>query len=314
MLQVENISFAYFDKKIINNLSFSLKNGENLAVIGESGSGKSTLLQLLYGLFDLNEGAIFWNGASVFGPKFNLIPGVPEMKYLAQDFGLMPYISVEENVGKFLSNTDKIKKRARVFELLEMVDMTDFATTKVQFLSGGQQQRVALAKVLALKPKLLLLDEPFSNIDCFRKNELRRKLFFYLKKHQISSVVATHDSVDALSFSDQIMVLCNGEIVQIGSAKHVFEKPKTQYVASLFGDVNMLTNSKLNIIKDPKKSVLVYAHQLVLADNSGLKAIVTACYFKGNGYLILVNFESKTLFFENQNPIHIGEIVYLKLA
>lgn len=313
MLTVENISFAYFDKKTINNISFCLKEGENLAVIGESGSGKSTLLQLLYGLFDLTQGKIFWQQQAVLGPKHHLIPGMPDMKYLAQDFGLMPYITVAENVGLFLSNTDIVEKRARIFELLELVDMVDFGATKVQFLSGGQQQRVALAKVLALKPKLLLLDEPFSNIDCFRKNELRRQLFLYLKKHDIASIVATHDRVDALSFSDQIMVLREGQIVQMGCSKSVFQNPKTQYVASLFGEVNLLKNSDLNIFENPKKAILVYAHQLVLTHFSAIKAVITGHYFKGNGYLLSAIFDGKTIFFENANPIKAGDIVFLKL-
>ena len=103
MLQVKNISFSYSDKTIIQEVSFIIEKGKNLAVIGESGCGKSTLLKLIYGLYDLNEGQIFWNQKEVLGPKFHLIPGVENMKYLAQDFDLMPFITVAENVGKFLS-------------------------------------------------------------------------------------------------------------------------------------------------------------------------------------------------------------------
>ena len=104
MLQLQNINFCYQEKKIIENLNFSLEKSKHLAIIGESGCGKSTLLKLIYGLYDLNEGHIFWNDIEVLGPKYNLVPGMPFIKYLAQDFDLMPFITVAENVGKYLSN------------------------------------------------------------------------------------------------------------------------------------------------------------------------------------------------------------------
>lgn len=202
MLTVRDISFSYNDTPNLNSISFSLSKGKNLALIGESGCGKSTLLKLIYGLYDLDEGQIFWNDIEVLGPKYHLIPGMPFMKYLAQDFDLMPFITVAENVGKYLSNFFPEEKKARIAELLEIVEMTEYTNVKAKFLSGGQMQRVALARVLALEPEVLLLDEPFSHIDNFRKNSLRRKLFGYLKEKGITCVVATHDSMDVLSFAD----------------------------------------------------------------------------------------------------------------
>jgi ABC-type multidrug transport system ATPase subunit len=134
MLQVKNISFTYIDNPVIQNLSFEIAKGQNVALIGESGCGKSTLLKLLYGLYNLDHGEIFYNGKPILGPKYNLIPGEDYIKYLAQDFDLMPYITVEENVGKYLSNIYKAEKKARVQELLEMVEMTDFAKEKAKYL------------------------------------------------------------------------------------------------------------------------------------------------------------------------------------
>ena len=186
MLQVQNITFGYDDKSVIKQIDFTINKGQNIAIIGESGCGKSTLLKLIYGLYDLDEGQIFWGETEVLGIKFNLVPGMSFMKYLSQDFDLMPYITVAENVGKYLSNVNLEKKQQRIQELLEIVEMSEFANVKAKFLSGGQQQRVALARVLALEPEVLLLDEPFSQIDNFRKNALRRNLFAYLKSREMT--------------------------------------------------------------------------------------------------------------------------------
>lgn len=311
MLQVNNISFSYDTLTVINAVSFKLQKGQNLSIIGESGCGKSTLLKLIYGLYDLNDGEIFWNENQVLGPKFHLVPGADEMKYLAQDFDLMPYISVEENVGKFLSNIYQEEKKARIHELLEMVEMTSFANTKVKYLSGGQQQRVALARVLALEPEVLLLDEPFSNIDSFRKGALRRNLFAYLKHKEITCIIATHDSIDALSFSDATIAMKNGEIVAHDFSKNVYLQPKDKYTASLFGEVNEIKLQHLTETEDKEKTILLYASELYLTDISDLIVTVKQCYFKGNNYLIKAVFERKVIFFENPFPLPENEVVCL---
>jgi ABC-type sulfate/molybdate transport systems ATPase subunit len=304
MLSVKKAVFSYTKKTIIHHVSFDVQVGCNAAIIGESGCGKSTLLQLIYGLYDLDEGHIFWNDVEVFGPKFNLIPGVDSMKYLAQDFDLMPFITVAENVGKYLSNLYPEKKKNRVLELLELVEMTEFASVKAKYLSGGQMQRVAIARVLALEPELLLLDEPFSHIDNFRKNSLRRKLFAYLKEKKITCIVATHDSTDVLSFADEVVVLKEGAIIEKGTPKYIFEHPKNKYVASLFGDVNELEMEG--------KMHLVYPHQLKVVEKSNLKVIVVHSYFRGNHYLIESNYNKQTLFFESEVDIPKSSEVYLK--
>lgn len=305
MLEINNISFAYHTKTVINTLSFKLQKGQNLSIIGESGCGKSTLLKLIYGLYDLNQGQIYWNQNPILGPKYNLVPGAPQIKYLAQDFDLMPYITVEENVGKFLSNTNPQQKTARVHELLEMVEMTAFAKTKAKYLSGGQQQRVALARVLALEPEVLLLDEPFSNIDSFRKGALRRNLFAYLKHKEITCIIATHDSIDALSFSDQTIVMKSGEIVHHDNSKALYLKPKNKYVASLFGEVNEIALQHFIPVVETDKTILLYANELFLTDTSNLSVTIKQCYFKGSNYLIKAVFERKVIFFEN--PFEIPE-------
>lgn len=314
MLQVQNISFGYTEKRVVHNINFTVEKGQNIAVIGESGCGKSTLLKLIYGLYDLDEGQIFWNETEILGPKFNLVPGMPFIKYLSQDFDLMPYITVAENVGKYLSNAFPEQKNDRIEELLEIVEMTEFANVKAKYLSGGQQQRVALARVLALEPEVLLLDEPFSHIDNFRKNALRRNLFAYLKSRGISCIVATHDSTDALSFADETIVLQNGIIVDKADSHSLYNNPINKYVASLFGEVNELRLSQLVPVDGEDEMVLLYPHQLKVVDNGLMKAVAKQSYFKGSHYLIKAVFDRKVIFFEHDKPLELNQEITLMIS
>ena len=312
MLIVKDISFSYTDKLLISNMSFSVEKGKCLAIIGESGCGKSTLLQLVYGLYDLDEGQIFWNKTEVLGPKFHLIPGMEKMKYLAQDFDLMPYITVAENVGKYLSNVDMKAKKARITELLALVEMSEFAKVKAQFLSGGQMQRVAIARVLALEPELILFDEPFSHIDTFRKNSLRRKVFQYLKQKGITCIVATHDSKDILSFSDETLVLRDGKMVANGVTRSVYQEQADYYIASLFDDVNILSSASIGM-KGEERPLYLFPYQLKVVAHSKMKVTVVQSYFKGNGFLIASTFQNQTIFFENKLELPLATEVYLAI-
>lgn len=304
MLKVNNISFQYNDKKeVLKNLSFSLAAGQHLCVMGESGSGKSTLLKAIYGLLDMNKGSIFWKEEQVLGPEFHLVPGMEFFKYVAQDFDLMPYTSVSENIAKFLSRFYPEEAQKRTQELLEVIEMNEFAHEKVKNLSGGQQQRVAIARALAKEPELILLDEPFSQIDNFKKNSLRRKLFAYLKEKNIACIVATHDGNDALSFSDQMIVIKNQQIIANDSPKNLYENPPEHYVAALFDDVNQ--------VEIDGKTVLLYPHQIKIVEDSKHKATVVKSYFKGFYWLIEAEFEGKTVFFQHQSKITISTEIFL---
>ncbi|AWK02924.1 ABC transporter ATP-binding protein [Flavobacterium crocinum] len=313
MLDIQNISFTYTESPVIKNISFSIEKGQNIAIIGESGCGKSTLLKLIYGLYDLDEGSISYEGKPVLGPKFNLIPGMPYMKYLAQDFDLSPYETVAENVGKFLSNGFANMKKLRVQELLEMVEMDQFANVKTKFLSGGQQQRVALVRVLALEPEVILLDEPFSQIDAFRKNALRRNLFRYLKQKGITCIIATHDSTDALSFADQAIVMRNGEMLVKDDPSKIYEDPKIKYVASLFGEVNEIPTHLLLSYEDETHKTLVYPHQFKMVSESRLMVKIRRTYFRGSHYLIETVYKRQLIFFESEIDLPIEQEVFLAL-
>ena len=307
MLKIENISFSYTSKEVLKKISFKANKGDYIAIVGESGCGKSTLLEIIYGLLHIEEGTVFWNNEKLRGPKFNLIPGEKFMKYLPQDFDLMPYITVEENVGKNLSYLDKNRNK-RITELLEVVDMTDFLKTKVINLSGGQKQRVAIAKVLAKEPEVLLLDEPFSHIDNFRKNKLRRSLFKYLKSKNILCLVATHDTTDALSFANEIIVLKDAKIEAQGNPEEIYNQPKNAYVASFFNEINSISSKKSGV----KNKTLFYPNEIKIVQNSELKATVISSYFKGSYYLIEVEFNNETLFIEHHSKVNANQVIFIE--
>jgi ABC-type Fe3+/spermidine/putrescine transport system ATPase subunit len=305
MLHVAISSFSYQEKIILQNLTFTLNEGQQLAIIGESGCGKSTLLKIIYGLYDCDEGNLSWNSEPILGPKFHLVPGMPFMKYLAQDFDLMPFITVGENVGKFLSNFYPKEKQNRIDELLNLVEMSEFKHIKAKFLSGGQMQRVALARVLAQEPEVLLLDEPFSHIDNFRKNKLRRKIFQYLKDKQITTLVASHDINDVLSFSDVVIVLKDTTILEKATPFELYNHPKSQYTAALFGEVNE--------IEIHGKMQLIYPNQLQIVEKSDIQVEVISSYFKGKYYLIEAKFENQLVYFESEFKIEKQSIINLKI-
>jgi iron(III) transport system ATP-binding protein len=292
MLKVNINNFKFSNNFILENIKFEIQKGNQLGIIGESGCGKSTLLKIIYGLLDCDDGNIYWKDIKILGPKFNLVSGMPFVKYLAQDFDLMPFITVGENVGKFLSNFYPKEKQNRIDELLNLVEMSKFKHIKAKFLSGGQMQRIALARVLAQEPEVLLLDEPFSHIDNFRKNNLRRKIFQYLKEKQITTLVASHDINDVLSFSDEVIVLKDAIILEKATPFELYNHPKFHYTAALFGEVNEI---EIN-----GKTRLVYPNQLQIAEKSDIKVEVLASYFKGKYYLIEAKFENQMVFFESE--------------
>jgi ABC-type Fe3+/spermidine/putrescine transport system ATPase subunit len=307
MLKLRNISFQYQQKKsVLEEIDFSLKEGEHLCIMGESGCGKSTLLKAIYGLLDLNKGEIFWKEEQIFGPKHHLVPGFEKFKYVAQDFDLMPYISVAENIQKFLSRFYPEESETRTAELLEVIEMTAFAKTKVKHLSGGQKQRVAIARALAKEPELLLLDEPFGQIDNFKKNSLRRNLFRYLKEKKISCIVATHDKNDALSFADKLLIIKNNRIIAKGSPREIYKNPREKYIAALFDDVNEFTFNN--------ETFLLYPDQLIITNQSAIIATVVNSYFKGSYWLIEATFDNQKVFVIHFEEIKTHTEIYLKIS
>ena len=302
MLTVSELSFGYTKSKVLKSIDFEIATGTNLAIIGESGSGKSTLLKLIYGEYDLKEGSIYWKDTQILGPAHNLIVGYDFMKFVTQEFDLMPFTTVEENIGTHLSNFYPEEKAERSYELMKVVELEEFANTKVKNLSGGQKQRVAIAKALAKQPEVLLLDEPFSHIDNFKKQSLRRSIFRYLKKNRITCLVATHDKNDVLGFADELMVLHNQKIEAIGSPEHLFKYPPTKVVAAFFGEFNLI-----------EPYGIVYAHQLKIVPSSEIRAIVTDAFFNGQNWLIEAQYKSQAIFIEHHYSLSPETDIYLEV-
>ncbi|MEN8885677.1 MAG: ABC transporter ATP-binding protein [Winogradskyella sp.] len=303
MLQVKNVTFGYSKTKILKTINFNVKAGENLAIIGESGCGKSTLLKLIYGEYDLKEGQIFWKDDEILGPKYNLVIGYDFMKYVTQEFDLMPFITVAENIGKHLSNFFPEEKQRRTNELIKVVELEAFATTKVKNLSGGQKQRVAIARALANQPEIILLDEPFSHIDNFKKQSLRRSVFKYLKEKNISCIVATHDKNDVLGFADEIMVLNDSKIIAKEAPQKLYNNPKLPLIASFFDEFNLI-----------EPYGIVYAHQLKIVEHSNLNAVVQTTYFNGNYWLIEAIHNSETILINHNCELAKGCSIQFKIV
>tara|TARA_R110000782_G_scaffold3946_5_gene14030 strand:+ start:92 stop:1081 length:990 start_codon:yes stop_codon:yes gene_type:complete len=315
MLHIRNLSFSYSKEKILEDINIRIQRGEHVAIIGESGCGKSTLLKLIYGLMDLEQGEIFWEDEQILGPAYNLVPGAPFMKYLSQDFDLMPFISVSENISQYLSVFYPEELKERTQELLEMIELTEFADKKVKTLSGGQQQRVALARVLAQKPEVLLLDEPFGHIDNFLKNSLRRNIFNYLKENRITTLVATHDVNDVLPFADRAVVLRDKEIIARARPMDLYKNPKSLYVASLFGEASMISIDVLKTYANTKRKIIVYTHEFRVSPSSGLKVTVEKAYPMGSHYLTESrSVDNEVIFFNAEQLLPKGKEVFLNVA
>lgn len=237
-VDVQNAVKRYGDFTALKQISLSIYDNEFFTLLGPSGCGKTTLLRMIAGFEDVTEGAIF-----LFGDEIkNLPPNKRPVNTVFQNYALFPHMSVTENVGFALEMLGKSKAeaRARAGEMLDLVQLTQFADRKPSQLSGGQQQRVALARALAPQPKVLLLDEPLSALDL----KLRQAMRFELKEIQretgITFIFVTHDQEEALTMSDRIAVMSAGELQQLGEAKEIYEQPRNMFVADFIGETNLL--------------------------------------------------------------------------
>lgn len=305
LLEINQLYFSHSpEKNLFKNFNLKVDEGKIIALAGESGCGKSTLLNLIYGLLEWEKGEILFERKSILGPKKNLVPGEDEMKLVAQNYDLMPYSTVAENVGKFISNINLEEKKERVNELLQVVGLEDYADILPKYLSGGQQQRVSIARALSEMPKLLLLDEPFSNLDFSRKIELRERLFNYVQEKNISLIISTHEIQEVMPWLDQIIVLQEGRLIQNDNPQETYKNPYNQYVASLFGEVNVFSEEEQNTFNLAKK--FYYPNEILISEN-GEKAEVLESRFAGSYYWNKISLGGKNLIVYTSNKIS-GEI------
>lgn|SRR5690554_401727 len=236
MLKIESLSKTFDKGKsyALKDVSFDLKVGDVCAIVGESGSGKTTLVRLIAGLERPEHGVIYLDGNEIASMDKFVQPEKRKIGLVFQEYALFPHLTIFDNI---LYGVSKLKnKKERVQEMLDLVGLSEMGKRYPHQLSGGQQQRVALARALAPKPSLLILDEPFSNLDSMLRTQLRNEVFDIIKKTGVTVLFVTHDTQDALSVADEILILQNGRVVQKDAAENLYINPNTLYVASLFGN------------------------------------------------------------------------------
>ncbi|MEX0594305.1 MAG: ABC transporter ATP-binding protein [Balneolaceae bacterium] len=241
LLEVHNLVKS-FEKgnPVVDRVSFDVKENEIFALLGPSGCGKTTTLRLISGFETPEEGDVILNGRMLTGQGQFIPPQQRGIGFVFQDYALFPHMSALHNVAFGLQHLPRHKREVFAEEVLCRTGMGDYKDRSPAELSGGQQQRVALARAIAPKPNLVLLDEPFSNLDAMLRDSTRKEVRSILKKAGMSAVLVTHDQEEALSFADRIAVMNEGKIEQIGVPEEVYYKPKTRFVAQFLGRTNLL--------------------------------------------------------------------------
>lgn len=234
MLKISNLSVSYTDTSVLQDLSLHANRGELTAILGASGAGKSTLLRLIAGFDRPSSGTIVLDDQVIAADEVFELPENRGIGIVPQDSALFSHLSVADNIGFGLSKS--ANKAARVKELLELVGLTEYANRKPASLSGGQQQRVALARALAPKPKLILLDEPFSALDQELRTRLREDVKRILKAENATAILVTHDQEEALSLAEKVAVLRDGRIIQAGAPTEIYNAPADLGIATFLGD------------------------------------------------------------------------------
>lgn len=306
LLEFENITMDYGNNiEVISQLSFTVEKGQIFTLLGPSGCGKSTILRLIAGLETPTSGTIKIDGITVFDANTNLTPDERKIGLVFQDYALFPHLSVFDNITFGLYGKSKDFKTKKANELLEIVDLIGFEDRYPHELSGGQQQRVSLARALATEPSLLLMDEPFSNLDTSLREKMRLDIYKIIKKTAITAIFVTHDQAEALSLSDQIAFLEAGKMAQVGTPHQLYWNPVDSDTASFMGKTN-LVNTKfdeqgrdaifgMSIDKDSCKSnkgILCIRPELILINKNGsLVGTINHFSFVGSNLEVIVEYQ-----------------------
>lgn len=267
-LVLNDVIKTFNKTEVVKKLSLEIQQGELISFLGPSGCGKTTTLNMIAGFLEVDGGKIEVDGK----PVHLLPPNKREMGMVFQNYALFPHMTVFDNVayGLKIRKFDKIEIRKRVAEALEMVRLSGYESRYPKELSGGQQQRVSLARALVIKPKVLLLDEPLSNLDAKLRQEMREEIVDIQKKVGITTVFVTHDQEEALAISDRIAVMYEGRIEQVDTPVAIYNQPKTDFVSQFIGEVNRVQGKVLETYTDNKCKLLIFGNEQIVSVNSSL--------------------------------------------
>lgn len=303
-LKINNVFKNYDQKRVLNNISLDIEEGEFLCLLGPSGCGKTTLLRIIAGLEDVNSGAIILQDKDIT----NLEPSKRGFGIVFQSYALFPNMTAYNNIA-FPLKERKISKEkidSKVKEVLEIVGLTNEAHKYPKALSGGQQQRVAIARALALEPKFLLLDEPMSALDAKVRHKLRMDIKKLQKELNITTIMVTHDQEEAITMADKIAILNGGDIMQIGTPEEIYQNPQNLFTAQFIGDTNCFDNGDSILTVRPE-----YV-QIEKSTKENYQGIISNVEFRGN----LLRVEIKDKLNENFiiSDVSIKEWVNLNLV
>lgn len=247
-LSLKNISKKYKDKEILKNISFDIKEGELVCILGPSGCGKTTLLNIIGGFISDFSGDVLLSDENIN----NIPPEKREIATVFQSYGLFTHKNVIDNVsyGLKLLKIDKNMREKRARDMLEKVGLAGYEKKKIKELSGGEQQRVAIARSMVLNPKLLLLDEPLSNLDVHLRDVMRKEIKRIQKQFGVTMIIVTHDQEDAFKLADRVIVINEGHIEQIGTPEELYKAPKNNFISSFIGENNIIDE---NLIIRPEE-------------------------------------------------------------
>jgi ABC-type sulfate/molybdate transport systems ATPase subunit len=315
MLSVEGIGKKKGDSFILNNISFQQETGQHLAIAGETGSGKSSLLKIIAGLMQPDQGQVIFEGKRVQGPEEQLIAGHEKIGFLSQHFELRNNYWVHE----ILEYANKLSEEEAT-EIFRICQIDHLMNRRTHELSGGEKQRIATARLLVNKPSLLLLDEPYSNLDMIHRNTMKKVLQDIGARLEISTILVSHEPDDILSWADDLILLKDGEIVQQGKPEQLYRRPVNEYAAGLLGKYHVIPAGLALVMTGEnipgKTEILVRPEQIVVSPNGkGVDGRVTNCRFMGAFFEYEVWVGDLPISFHEKNPVHgIGDLVRLTLS
>jgi ABC-type Fe3+/spermidine/putrescine transport system ATPase subunit len=286
IISIKNVSKHYSPdlNAGVSDINLTINKGDFVAIVGESGSGKSTLLKLIYGTLAPNSGELTFKDEHIPGPHEKLIPGHDSMKMLSQDFNLNLYAKVYENIESLLSNENVQEKKQKSSEMMELLGIEALADKRIVELSGGEQQRVALARAIITEPEVLLLDEPFSQLDAVLKTQFRADIKRLGNELGITIIMVSHDPVDGLTLADKMFILRDGQLIESGEPSQIYDRPSHIYTARLLGNAFFLPSdeAKLMGIRSKSATVMIYPEWVQLKNSWTSKQYeIEEIFFKG---------------------------------